>query len=539
MPLLQLVSTIIIGISASWLRMFIALALSIAFSLVVGISAATNKSLERVILPTLDVLQTIPILGFFPVVIYLVVLFLPNFVGINIAVIFLIFTSMSWNIAFGVYEAVKSIPSELVEAARLSGFSKAKMFTSIYAPASLPRIAYQSTISWSIGLFYLVTSEIFSTGSKAFAVKYGIGVEVAKIALSHNIIAYITLIVLFVIAVVLTRIFFLKPLSLFSEKYSFKEEFNTRNRSAVLSFYSKVNALVSPGFRKFSLLLIESIPRAKAKKNAVFEHAKEKHFGRRRIRHYIKLATEITLILFSSITLLLLIKIGFFANITIVLLALFASFARVWFTYLICVAVAVPLGITIGLSKKAYEPALSTLQVISAIPATLLLPAIVALMFFLPYSGEMVALSVIFLAMVWYLLFSIISGMRTIPAQVFEVKEMLGLKRLQAWKNIYLPAIMPAFITGSITAIGGAWNALIVAEYFTISAINGSASNSTVLTQVGTGIGKLIDQSVFQGNLELTLVAIFSMTVMVIGINRLVWQRLYNKYTSRIRGVLQ
>jgi NitT/TauT family transport system permease protein len=535
--LLQLASTIIVGISASWLRMFIALALSIMFSLVVGISAATNRSLERIILPTLDVLQTIPILGFFPVVIYLVVLVLPNFVGINIAVIFLIFTSMSWNIAFGVYEAVKSIPSELVEVARLSGFSKAKMFSAIYAPASLPRIAYQSTISWSIGLFYLVTSEIFSTGSKAFAVKYGVGVEVAKIALSHNIVAYILLIALFVVAVVLTRIFFLKPLSLFSEKYSFKEEFNARKRSIVLAFYSRIGNAASNWLGK---ILTKQL-HAKKRRNKILtnEYAKIQKFGGRRIRYYIKLASEISLILFSSIAFLLLIKIGFFANITVVLLALFASFARVWFTYIICVAIAVPLGISIGLSKKAYEPALSVLQIISAIPATLLLPAIVALMFLLPYSGELVAISVIFLAMVWYLLFSIISGMHTIPSQLFEVKEMLGLKRLQAWKNIYLPAIMPSFITGSITAIGGAWNALIVAEYFTISSINSSATNSTVLTQVGTGIGKLIDQSVFQGNLELTLVAIFSMTVMVIGINRLVWQKLYNKYTSRMRGVLQ
>src|SRR5271157_3585017 len=138
-----LVSDLVIGILASWLRLFIALVVSILFSIAVGISAATNEKLEKIILPVLDVLQTIPILGFFPLVIFLIVSFIPGFVGINVAVIFLIFTSMSWNISFGVYEAIKSIPKELSEVASMNHFSFLDRVKRLYIPASMPRIAYQ------------------------------------------------------------------------------------------------------------------------------------------------------------------------------------------------------------------------------------------------------------------------------------------------------------------------------------------------------------------------------------------------------------
>jgi NitT/TauT family transport system permease protein len=172
--------------------------------------------------------------------------------------------------------------------------------------------------------------------------------------------------------------------------------------------------------------------------------------------------------------------------------------------------------------------------VLSAIPATILLPVIVAALYQLPFRNELVALSIIFIAMIWYLMFSIISGMRTLPTQLLELKNMLRLKWTSAWKNIYIPAVLPSFITGSITAIGGAWNSLIVAEYFSIE-INGKAN---VMTQVGTGIGKVIDIAVFQGNLQLTILALIAMTTMVIIINRLVWQRAYNHVTQKYRSAV-
>src|SRR5207245_1780563 len=166
-----------VDIAYSWARMLIALALSILFSLAVGIFAARNKRAESVVIPLLDVFQSIPILGFFPVVILGVVAVIPGQLGVNLAVIFLIFTSMSWNIAFGVYEAVKAIPQDYIDLSNMSSASPISRILTLYIPSSLSRIAYNSQTSWAVGLFYLVASEIFSLGGTPFQVDHGIGVE--------------------------------------------------------------------------------------------------------------------------------------------------------------------------------------------------------------------------------------------------------------------------------------------------------------------------------------------------------------------------
>src|SRR3989441_2272629 len=158
--------------------MLIALALSILFSLAVGIFAARNKRAESVVIPLLDVFQSIPILGFFPVVILGVVAVIPGQLGVNLAVIFLIFTSMSWNIAFGVYEAVKAIPQDYIDLSNMSNASAISRVLTLYIPSSLSRIAYNSQTSWAVGLFYLVASEIFSLGGQKFHVTHGIGVAI-------------------------------------------------------------------------------------------------------------------------------------------------------------------------------------------------------------------------------------------------------------------------------------------------------------------------------------------------------------------------
>jgi NitT/TauT family transport system permease protein len=530
---MNIIVLLIIDILASWTRLFVALLLSIIFSIVVGIEAATSSKMEHFILPTIDVLQTVPILGFFPIVIYAVVLLIPGAIGINAAVIFLIFTSMAWNITFGVYEAVKSIPIDIINVAQLNHFTKWKMYKDIYIPASMPKIAYQSVISWSIGLFYLVTSEIFSTGSANFAVTYGIGIAVANLVTSPNTFYYILTLILFIIAVIITRILFLQPLSIFSEKYSFKEDATEIRRSRVLSAYSYIYHRMQKYARPF-IAKIKGMPDLKIKKATSYMIVGNP------ISRYILSRKELALLRwnivkwFLIVLLIIGLLIAFMTGITNylpeVLLALAYSFTRIWLTYIICAILAVVIGVEVGLSKRFAESSMAIFQIISAIPATILLPAIVAAVYIYAYGGEMTAIIIIFISMFWYILFSVISGIRTLPNQFLELKEILRLNRVQTWKNIYIPAILPSFITGSITAIGGAWNALIVAEYFTVQSSSGSA---VTLTQVGTGIGKTIDVAVFSGNLTLAFLSIIMMTAMVIVINKFVWQKLYNSVTSK------
>jgi NitT/TauT family transport system permease protein len=507
-----------LDILASWFRLFAALFLSIIFSLVVGIVAATNKRAESAILPALDVLQTVPILAFFPVVIYLIVSVLPNFIGINLAVIFLIFTSMSWNITFGVYEAVKAIPSELREIVEISHFSKLDVITELFIPSAMPRIAYQSITSWSIGLFFLVTSEIFSTGSSSFSVKYGIGAQIAKLVLDGTPLAYATAVIFLIAAIVLTSVLFLRPLSIYAERFSFAQEQRQSKKSRALAFYGMLFGAIGRLVPRIRLGGKRSLPAT------LFETRLEKKERK-------GIATEVFLMIVLALFFAITFAYGLYYQVNEIAVALAASFLRVWFMYAVCAAISIPLGIKIAKSRF-YAPSMSMLQIVSAMPATILLPAIAAAAVALPFGDEMTALAIIFLSMIWYLLFSVVSGMRTVPEQFKDLASIFRMKWTDAWKNIYLPAILPSFVTGSITAVGGAWNALIIAEYFGVERSGGGV---TVLMEVGTGIGKLLDLSTFSGNLPMMGLALAAMIVMVVVINKLVWQRLYKKVTVRYR----
>jgi NitT/TauT family transport system permease protein len=543
---------LVLDLLASWGRMFVALAFSIAFSVAVGVTAATNKQAEKILIPVIDVLQTIPILAFFPVVISLFVVLIPGMIGVNSAVIFLIFTSMAWNITFGVYEAVKSIPDELVEVARINHLSNFQMLKSIYAPAAMPRIAYQSAISWSVGLFYLVTSEIFSTGSNNFAVTYGIGVEIAHLVLMQNAVSYAIAILFFIIAVLLTRWLFLQPLSIYSERFSFKEEQRASKRSRVIAFYSGIgrsleksaHAIISKIERFFSLLgrsvemrmpvavRIEFKDRGEGKKrelpSTIDESAAKTGISAGAV-------TAVIVAAFIAISAFVVVSTDSYSFVPDLLEALCLSFLRVWGMYIVCAAISIPLGIKVARSAKSYETVFAVLQVAASIPATILLPLIVVLLIMMPFGNELTALAIIFIAMIWYVLFSVIAGMRTIPEQFDELLGIYKVGWVQAWREVYIPAILPSFVTGSITAIGGAWNALIVAEYFEVG--------STVLTQVGSrtdliglsGIGKMLDLATFQGNLAHMFLAVAAMVVMVMVINRLFWQRIYRHVTLKYR----
>jgi NitT/TauT family transport system permease protein len=206
-----------------------------------------------------------------------------------------------------------------------------------------------------------------------------------------------------------------------------------------------------------------------------------------------------------------------------VLVGLAYSFVRVWYVYVLSVAIGLPLGIVVALHSRLYQTASPILQVISAIPATALLPPIAIFLATLPFSGELTAAIVIFLGTIWYIIFNVIAGIRSIPSEIFEVAKLMGLKGWAYWKNVLIPAALPSFVTGSITGVGAAWNTLIVAEYFSISGL--------VVTRVPNGIGVLLNVATNSGDLLLVGLTIFSMTALIVAINLLFWRRLY-KYTT-------
>ncbi len=530
-----------LDILSSWVRMILALGLSVVFALAVGIWAARSKRAEAIILPLLDIFQSIPILGFFPFVIAGIYGAVPNFVGANLAVIVLIFTSMSWNIAFGVYEAVKAIPQDYLDLLSVSRTSAWQRIRSLYIPASMSRIAYNTQISWAVGLFFLVASEIISigqcgtastattsTGTVANATRcanvpipYGIGIGATTFPPTSG--DYALLIVGIVVAVIGWRYLFLRAFALWSEKFKMMEEPREQHRDPITRFYSYVN------HRAVSKLFLIAHGVGVSRFTSTIT----------KFRRGLKYAVLIFFFLFA----LLLgsaalhaggLRVGGIPSAPQlaseelgILYALGVSFVRVWYVYAICVAIGLPLGVAVSLNFKLYDTVSPILEIVSSIPAPILLPAIVLI----PVIGgmsEAVAAIVIILAIVWYIIFNVMAGVRTLPADLKDLPNVLNVGRWSAWRNVYLPGALTGFVTGSITAIGGAWNALIIAEYF-----NPSGTANGVLTQVGSGIGKTIVIATNSADYVTLTLAVLSMTVLIVAFNLLVWRRIYHYVTSR------
>ena len=507
--------------------MLLALGLSIVFALAVGIAAARNKRAEAIVIPLLDIFQSIPILGFFPVVIFGIYSVLPNLIGANIAVILLIFTSMSWNIAFGVYESVKAIPQDYADLLDISKAGTWERVKSLYIPASLSRIAYNTQISWAVGLFFLVSSEIIEEGPAKIPVGYGIGVGIMKFAGPPVEIGYFYSIIALIVTVVVWRFVFLREFALWSEKYKMMEEPRETRKDPLMRFYSWVNQ------RSISKLFLLTQGRGVSGLTSTVN----------RFRKGIKYAILIFLSLFLALAIAASLEAsgGHIMSLpppsTIisveasVLYNLGASFVRVWYVYAICVAIGLPLGIVTALNMKLYDTVSPVLEVISSIPAPVLLPAIV-LIPVIGQSGEAVAAIVIILAIIWYIIFNVMAGVRSLPSDLKDLPKEFHVSRISAWRNVYVPGALTAFVTGSITAVGGAWNALIVAEYFT-SPATPTHPNGTLYTQVGSGIGKMITVATYNGDVLTLTLAVISMTALVVTFNLVVWRRVYHYATNR------
>ena len=542
---IALALSILFNILVSWGRMFAALGVSILISISAGIYIARHRLAEHIAIPIIDILQTLPILAFFPAAIALFVVGLPGAIGVNAAIVFLIITSMLWNIILAVYESVKLLPQEYLEMARLNGMSNWDILTRVYVPASLPGVAQQSALSWAIGLFYLVTSEIFSTGAgfctiHACAARYGIGVLITKLAFSGNTLGYISAILLFILAVVITTFLFFIPLD---------RRLNRQHaHSGAAGPLERLLRSMQP-FRGLTTRM-----------RAAQHHAHQSGAVRRKagqatprpsarrsgLRYYTALICSAAALLSaiaiyrSSAGRKMLALLGRYEYVALLNLA--ASFIRVWGAFAVVVMVGVPISIYLVFISRRTSAYMLLFQVMASIPATIVLPglALVLALANLNKGGNLLAFIIYFISGIWYVIFGIVAGTKGLGNDVAEVKKVYGVRGVKAWGSIYIGAIMPGFITGAITGIAAEWNASIVAEYFTSAGITTTARCAAaaasgcarIASSVGYGIGKLLDTSISTNNNLLLAVALINMTAMIIIVNTFLWKRMYRKVAS-------
>ena len=496
-------------------RMFAAYLLSFTFTILYGYFAIRSKIAEMILLPTLDVLQSVPILSFLPVVLLSLSVFIPVRAAAEIASIVLIFTSQAWNMTFGWYQSLKTIPKDLKEASKIFNINGWLKFKYLDLPFGSISLIWNSIMSWAGGWFFLMASEYFSVGNKNFILP-GIGSYLQQAANKKDINAIIAGVITLIVIIVILDQFIWRPLLAWSER--FKLQLTTGEFEYTSWFYnillkSKIALKLKT---MFNFLLDKTMPLIIGKLPDYDEVKEEKKQTANPFFYLIGSIIMIVILwyIFKMVKTLSFINIHQWLEIFKDLLY---TFLRVATSLIIALLWTIPVGVSIGSNPKLAKWLQPIIQLAASIPATALFPVILLILIKAPGSLNTASVFLMLLGTQWYLLFNVIAGATAIPEDLKNIACALNFSRFQRWKNLFLPALFPYIITGVITAGGGAWNASIVAEYVNFN-------NKTIKVP---GIGAMITYSTAKGNYPLLLASTIVMILAVVLINRLLWRPLY------------
>jgi NitT/TauT family transport system permease protein len=504
-------------------RMAAAYFLSMIFTFVYGHLMARSRRARMVLLPLLDILQSVPILSFLPVVVLSLSSIFPNKVAAEIASIVLIFTSQAWNLTFAWYQSLITIPNELGEASALYGFNGWLRFKTLHLPFAAISLLWNSIMSWAGGWFFLMAAEIFTVGVRDFRLP-GLGAYLHEAASEGDVHAIILGIGTLVLVITALDQFVWRPLLAWSER--FKLEMMESEIPRTSWFYDAIRSsrlidwlgesVSRPLGRKLDAFFLRRFPPSYA-----FE---EKGSADRWsfLLPAVVLGAPLAYGLFQAAHMLIAIPAAQWASIG---WGVLATFLRVACALVIALAWTMPLGVAIGTNARLAALLQPVVQIAASIPATALFPVILLFMLNVPGGLSLIAVFLMLLGTQWYLLFNIIAGASAIPQDLKYTAQLLQLGTWGRWRTLILPALFPYIITGAITAGGGAWNASIVAEYVDFA-------GKTIYT---TGIGALIARATATGDYPLLLASTLVMITTVVMINRFVWRRLYRVAEERFR----
>ena len=513
----------------SLLRMMLGYLLSLIFTLVYGHIAATNRRAEAVMVPILDILQSIPILSFLPVVILALVAAFPHSnVGLELASIILIFTSQAWNMTFSFYHSARTLPTDLREFSAIARIRPWRRFLVLEAPTGMIGLIWNSMMSWAGGWFFLMASEQFTLagphGSLSFQLP-GLGSYLQAAANAGNTPALLLGLLTLIVLIILLDFFFWRPLVAWADK--FKVEMSSgadTPQSPVLDALRRsalIDALTRRVFAPVGTFLARVLDRLQPLSNLTTATDD-------RGTQSIQPATRriISWVVAALIGLLVLVGLWFMFRLLIqiplttwgsLIIATLATWLRTLIALLIGVAWTLPVGVAIGLSPKWSRRLQPVVQVIASIPATALFPVLLLALVALPGGLSLAAVLLMLLGTQWYILFNVIAGAMAVPSDLREATTVYHVSGWRRWRTLILPAIFPYLVTGLLTASGGAWNASIVSEYVQFQ-------NRTVST---VGLGASIAEAAATLNYPVLLAGTLLMAIVVVIINRVLWKRLY------------
>ncbi|MCX6179464.1 MAG: ABC transporter permease subunit [Chlorobiales bacterium] len=507
------------------LRMVAALIASFIFTFTYSTVAAKSHRAESILVPFLDILQSVPILGFLSITVTgFIALFPGNLLGVEMAAIFAIFTSQAWNMAFSFYQSLKTVPKELQEASDLFGLSSWQRFWKLEVPFATPSLIWNTMMSVSGGWFFVVASEAITVGKTAVTLP-GIGSYVAQAIQSKNLsaIGYALLTMLIVILMYDQLLF--RPLVAWAEKFKFElTESQDVAESWVLTLFQRAHILRNfvKGIGNQWTIMIERLPKLPRRALSF----KEPSLLVIKIQGFTWYGILIGGMAFGGWMLISFVLNGVaHMEILKVFMLGLITLTRVMVLLVLASLVWVPLGVIIGLNPRMATKIQPLAQFLAAFPANLFFP--VAVFFLVRYrlSPEIWTAPLMILGTQWYILFNVIAGASAIPTDLLEAAQNLGLSGWRLWKHLLLPSIIPSLLTGLITASGGTWNASIVAEV-----VNWGSTTITA-----TGLGSYIAQWTEKGDYPHIVLGITVMSLYVVFINRFFWRRLYIMSQTRFR----
>jgi NitT/TauT family transport system permease protein len=497
------------------LRMLVAMALSLLFTFTYATLAAKNKHAERILIPLLDILQSVPILGFISVTVVFFMALAPGRVlGAEYAAIFAIFTSQAWNMAFSFYQSLRTIPTELEEASRNFHLTPWMRFWRLDVPFAMPQLIWNMMMSMSGSWFFVVASEAISVGNTTVTLP-GVGSYIA-LAIEHKDLKAVTwaIATMLVVILIYDQVLF-RPLVAWADRFRFEQEaggiaprswvFDVLRRSRI------VERLVEP----FSILWRLTMRPERLDKSASVKAAGQQRTSW--ISYLVGLigALVAAYLLWRVVTYFVgEINLG---DIGTTLLLGFITLIRVIVLIAIASVIWVPIGVWVGTHPRVANMVQPVAQFLAAFPANLLFPIFVSIIVLWKLDPNIWLSPLMILGTQWYILFNVIAGASAIPAELRACGANFRVRGWLWWRRIALPAVFPFYVTGAITASGGSWNASIVAEV---------ASWGNEHLQAA-GLGAYIAHQTDVGDFHRIVLGIVVMSFYVVVVNRVFWRPLY------------
>jgi len=498
------------------LRMLLALGCSLLFTFTYATLAAKSPRAELVLVPLLDILQSVPILGFVSVTIVFFMSLAPGRVlGAELAAIFAIFTSQAWNMAFSFYQSLRTVPSELVEAAQVFRLSPWMRFWRLEAPFAMPQLIWNMMLSMSGSWFFVVASEAISVGNTTVLLP-GMGSYIAAAIEQKNLAAVGWAIGTMLVVILVYDFVLFRPLVAWADRFRFEQEAGVPPpRSWVLSVLRR-SGIIAMFMRPGAALWRRSFQVPPAPSAGIVPVAVAER--QRRVGDLIWTAMVFTLIA------AVLWRIGRFvlsdlsgADIEEAFTMGLATLIRIAVLIVLASAIWVPVGVWVGTRPRATRIVQPIAQFLAAFPANLLFPIVVSGIVALRLDPDIWLSPLMILGTQWYILFNVIAGAAAIPAELRDCATNLGVRGWLWWRTTALPAVFPYYVTGAITASGGSWNASIVAEV--------ASWGETHLEAYG--LGAYIAVATRAGDFHRIVLGIAVMSLFVVVINRSLWRPLY------------